>query len=154
MTGRVKIGDLIVCDGIRGTVSSISYTSTMVTAVDGSVIAFTNSQLFTKNYQNMTRNHGYERHILDVGVAYGTNVGECRKLLIDAISKLDCVNHEKGVSIVLKELGDSSLVLKVIVWVSVYTAYADDGIILECIYNTLNENNIEIPFPQTDVHMK
>lgn len=156
MTGRVKIGDLIVCDGIRGTVSSISYTSTMVTAVDGSVIAFTNSQLFTKNYQNMTRNHGYERHILDVGVAYGTNVAECRKLLIDAISKLDCVNHEegKGVSIVLKELGDSSLVLKVIVWVSVYTAYADDGIILECIYNTLNENNIEIPFPQTDVHMK
>ena len=56
MTGRVKIGDLIVCDGIRGKVTSISYTSTMVTAMDGSVIAFTNSQLFTKNYQNMTRN--------------------------------------------------------------------------------------------------
>lgn len=154
MTGRVKIGDLIVCDGIRGKVTSISYTSTMVTAVDGSVIAFTNSQLFTKNYQNMTRNHGYERHVLDVGVAYGTNIGQCKKVLTEALSQLDCINQKKGISIVLKELGDSALVLKVIVWVSVYTGYGDDGKILECIYNTLNQNNIEIPFPQTDVHMK
>lgn len=154
MAGRIKIGDLIVCDGIRGTVTSISYTSTMVTAVDGSVIAFTNSQLFTKNYKNLTRNHGWECHILDVGVAYGTNVGQCKKLLKDALEQLDCINKEKGVNIVLKELGDSALILKVIVWVSVYTQYGDDGIILECIYNTLNDNNIEIPFPQTDVHMK
>ena len=154
MTGRVKIGDLIVCDGIRGKVTSISYTSTMVTAVDGSVIAFTNSQLFTKNYQNMTRNHGYERHVLDVGVAYGTNISECKKVLTEALSKLDCINQKRGISIVLKELGDSALILKVIVWVSVYTGYGDDGQILECIYNTLNQNNIEIPFPQTDVHMK
>ena len=39
MTGRIKIGDYIVCDGIRGRVSSISYTSTMLEALDGSVIA-------------------------------------------------------------------------------------------------------------------
>lgn len=154
MAGRIKIGDLIVCDGIRGTVTSISYTSTMVTATDGSVIAFTNSQLFTKNYKNMTRNHGYECHILDVGVAYGTNVSHCKKVLSEALLQLDCINKEKGVNIVLKELGDSALVLKVMVWVSVYTQYTDDGIILECIYNTLNNNKIEIPFPQTDVHLR
>lgn len=154
MTGRIKIGDLIVCDGVRGTVTSISYTSTMITAVDGSVIAFTNSQLFTKNYKNLTRNHGWECHILDVGVAYGTNIAQCKKVLIEALSELDCVNHEKGINIVLKELGDSALILKVLVWVSVYTQYADDGKILECIYNTLNDNKIEIPFPQTDVHLK
>ena len=50
MTGRIKVGDLIECDGIRGSVSSINYTSTMVNTTDGSVIAFQNSQLFTKNY--------------------------------------------------------------------------------------------------------
>lgn len=154
MTGRIKIGDLIVCDGVRGTVTSISYTSTMITATDGSVIAFTNSQLFTKNYKNLTRNHGWECHILDVGVAYGTNVAQCKKVLIEALSQLECINQKKGVNIVLKELGDSALILKVIVWVSVYTQFADDGKILECIYNTLNDNNIEIPFPQTDVHLK
>lgn len=154
MTGRIKIGDLIVCDGVRGTVTSISYTSTMITATDGSVIAFTNSQLFTKNYKNLTRNHGWECHLLDVGVAYGTDIARCKKLLIDALSQLDCIDHEKGVDIILKELGDSALILKVKVWVSVYTQYTDDGTILECIYNTLNDNNIEIPFPQTDVHMR
>lgn len=153
MAGRIKIGDLIVCDGIRGTVSSISYVSTMITATDGSVIAFQNSQLFTKNYKNMTRNHGYELHILDVGVAYGTDVTRCKALLSEAIMKLDCINKEKGVNIVLKELGDNALILKIVVWVDVFTQFGDDGIILECIYNTLNENHIEIPFPQRDVHL-
>ncbi len=154
MMGRIKIGDLIVCDGIRGTVSSISYTSTMIDTTDGSVIAFQNSQLFTKNYKNMTRNHGYELHVLDVGVAYGTKVADAKRYIIDAVSKLDCIDRQKGCKVVLKELGDSALVLKVIVWVNVFTQYSDDGIILECIYDTLNEHNIEIPFPQTDVHVR
>ena len=66
MAGRIKIGDYIICDDIRGRVSSISYTSTMIEALDGSVIAFQNSQLFTKNYKNMTKNHGYEMDILQM----------------------------------------------------------------------------------------
>ena len=71
MAGRIKVGDYIICDGIRGKVSSISYTSTMLEGIDGSVIAFTNSQLFTKNYKNLTKNHGLELDVLEVGVAYG-----------------------------------------------------------------------------------
>lgn len=153
MAGRIKIGDLIVCDGIRGKVSSISYTSTMITATDGSVIAFQNSQLFTKNYKNMTRNNGYEMHVLEVGVAYGSDIAFVKRILHDAIVKLDCVNVEKGVNIVLKELGDSSLVLNIAVWIEVFTQFVDDGAILECVYNTLNANNVEIPFPQRDIHM-
>ena len=154
MAGRIKIGDLIVCDGIRGTVDSISYTSTMINTTDGSVIAFQNSQLFTKNYKNMTRNHGYELHVLDVGVAYGTDVKKAREVIKEAVMKLDCINKRKGVNVILKELGDSALILKVTVWVNVFTQYSDDGIILEAVYDALNENNIEIPFPQTDVHIK
>lgn len=154
MAGRIKIGDLIVCDGVRGTVSSISYISTMINTTDGSVIAFQNSQLFTKNYKNMTRNHGYELHILDVGVAYGTNIKQAKEVIKNAVMPLKNINKKKGVNVVLKELGDSALVLKVIVWVNVFTQYADDGVILEAIYDALNENNIEIPFPQTDVHIR
>jgi small-conductance mechanosensitive channel len=154
MAGRIKIGDLIVCDGVRGTVSSISYISTMINTTDGSVIAFQNSQLFTKNYKNMTRNHGYELHILDVGVAYGTNIKQAKEVIKNAVMPLDNINKKKGVNVVLKELGDSALVLKVIVWVNVFTQYVDDGVILEAIYDALNENNIEIPFPQTDVHIR
>ena len=154
MTGRIKIGDLIVCDGVRGRVSSISYISTTIDTTDGSVIAFQNSQLFTKNYKNMTRNHGYECHILDVGVAYGTNIKKAKEVIINAISGLDCLDPSKDPKVVLKELGDSALILKVIIWVNVFTQFADDGEVLEAIYNALNENDIEIPFPQLDIHQK
>ncbi len=153
MAGRVKIGDYIICDGTRGRVSSISYTSTMVEAIDGSVIAFQNSQLFTKNYKNMTKNHGYELDILEVGVAYGTDIAAIKKLLIDNISQLSCVYKKRPVNVVLKEFGDNSIILKILVWVPVLSQYGDDGKIMECVYNVMNENNIEIPFPQRDVHI-
>ena len=154
MMGRVKVGDYIICDGTRGKVSSISYTSTMLEATDGSVIAFQNSQLFSKNYKNMTRNHGYELDILEVGVAYGSNVKQVKKLLVENLSKLDCIYHEKGVKVVLKSFDDNCITLKVLVWVNVLTQYADDGTIMECIYDTLNEHGIEIPFPQREITIK
>lgn len=154
MTGRIKIGDLIVCDGVRGRVSSISYTSTTIDTIDGSVIAFQNSQLFTKNYKNMTRNHGFELHILDVGVAYGTDVRKTKDVISTAVAQLKCIDQRKGIKVVLKELADSALVFKVLVWVNVFTQFVDDGEIYEAIYNALNDNGIEIPFPQTDVHIK
>lgn len=154
MMGRVKVGDYIICDGTRGRVSSISYTSTMLEATDGSVIAFQNSQLFSKNYKNMTKNHGYELDILEVGVAYGSNVKEVKQILTDALMQLDCIYHKKGVKIVLKSFDDNCITLKILVWVNVLTQYADDGKIMECIYDTLNEHNIEIPFPQREITIK
>ncbi len=156
MAGRIKVGDWIICDGIRGKVSSISYTSTMLESVDGSVIAFQNSQLFTKNYKNMTKNHGYEMHLLDVGVAYGTDVEKTRQLLVSALSQLDFVKedpNQHSISVLLREFGDNSVNLKVVVWVPVVTQYADDCRVLEYVYKTLNDNGIEIPFPQRDLHI-
>lgn len=154
MAGRIKIGDYIQCDGIRGRVSSINYTSTMLEATDGSVIAFQNSQLFTKNYKNMTKNHGYELDILEVGIAYGSDVNLVRQLLVEAISKLPCIDPERKPRIVLKEFGDSSINLKILVWVPVLTQYINDGEIMECVYETLNKNNIEIPFPQREITIR
>lgn len=154
MAGRVKIGDLIECDGYRGTVSSISYTSTMLSVADGSIIAFQNSQLFTKNYKNLTKNHGYELDKLEIGVAYGTDIDKVRALLIENISKLDFLEKGKDVMVVLDSFGDSSVNLKVMVWVPVKTYYINDGEVMECIYKTLNDNNIEIPFPQLDIHKR
>ena len=154
MMGRVKVGDYIICDGTRGKVSSISYTSTMLEATDGSVIAFQNSQLFSKNYKNMTKNHGYELDILEVGIAYGSNVKEVKQILIDALIKLDCIYQEKGVKVLLKSFDDSCITLRIVVWVNVLTQAIDDATIMECIYNTLNEHNIEIPFPQREITIK
>ena len=153
MTGRLKVGDLIVCDGIRGRVNSISYTSTMIEAIDGSIIAFQNSQLFNKNYKNMTKNHGYEMHLLNVGVAYGTDIEKTRKLIRESISQLDFIDKTHDVNVLLREFGENSVNLQVLVWVPVLTQYTNDCQIMECIYDTLNKNDITIPFPQRDIRI-
>lgn len=154
MAGRIKIGDYIICDGVRGRVTSINYTSTMLEALDGSVIAFQNSQLFTKNYKNMTKNHGYELDTLEVGVAYGTNIAQVKKLLEESIARLGFIYQGKKPKVVLRSFDDSCITLKVFVWVNVLTQSSDDSTIMECIYETLNSNGIEIPFPQREITIK
>lgn len=156
MAGRINIGDWIECDGTRGKVSSISYTSTMIEATDGSVIAFQNSQLFTKNYKNLTRNHGYELSVVKFGVGYGTDVAFLRRVVIDAVKKLklSSVDEEKPFSVLFTEFGDNSINFKFVCWVDVTKQVATESQITECIYNTLNENNIEMPFPKRDVYIK
>lgn len=154
MAGRIKIGDYIICDGIRGKVSSINYTSTVIDALDGSTIAFQNSQLFTKNYKNMTKNDGYEVGVIEVGVAYGTNVKEVRELLIDAIAKLGVTNENKDIIVRLQSFDDSCITLKILVWLNVLTQGNDISVVMECIYDTLNNNGIEIPFPQREITIK
>ena len=154
MNGRVKIGDVIECDGVRGKVKNINYQSTLVETNDGSVIAFLNSQLFTKNFKNMTRNHGYEMAKITVGVAYGSEIDKVRKMIIERISKLNCYDPNKGVQVLFQNFGESSVDLLVVVWVRVFSQVADIALVKENIYAVLNENGIEIPFPQTDLHIR
>ena len=156
MAGRINIGDWIECDGTRGKVSSISYTSTMIEATDGSIIAFQNSQLFTKNYKNLTRNHGYELSVVKFGVGYGTNVEQLRKVVIAAVENLHIpyIDAEKPMSVLFTEFGDNSINFKFACWVDVTKQVATESQITECIYNTLNANNIEMPFPKRDVYIK
>lgn len=162
MTGRVRVGDYIECDGIRGKVDSITYQSTQIVTADGCVIAFLNSSLFNKNFKNITKNHSYEMVKVPVGVAYGANVDEVRTLLIDAVKQLqekqadgrDIISKKQPISVVFDEFGDNSVNLFVTYWVLVEQKFAMTGRIKEAIYNTLNAHNIEIPFPQRDLHIR
>ena len=163
MSGRIHVGDYIECDGIAGRVESITYQSTQITTNDGSVIAFLNSALFSKNFKNMTRNHRYELIKVPVGVAYGTDVEQVRQLLIKALQPICNEKTADGqiltdtnipVSVAFSEFGESSVDLKVCIWMLVEEKLAITARVKEVIYNTLNENNIVIPFPQRDVHIK
>lgn len=153
MAGRIKVGDYIECDGTRGTVKSISYTSTMIEAFDGSMIAFQNSQLFTKNYKNLTKNHGNELGVLPIGVAYGNDVSEVKQLLEEAVKSVEKKNYIKFLRVVFAGMGDSSIDFKILVWIDSRLATYAKSDILEAVYNALNAANIEIPFPQRDVHI-
>ena len=162
MTGRLRVGDYIECDGIMGRVESITYQSTQVITADGCVIAFLNKALFSKNFKNMTRNHSYELISIPVGVAYGTNVEAVRQMLIQALEPICQDTNDNGMTMAdperplqvrFADFGDSSVDLKILVWMLVEEKYALTARIKEAIYNTLNKNNIEIPFPQRDVHI-
>ena len=156
MAGRIKVGDLIECDGIRGKVSNINYTSTMIESLDGSVIAFQNSQLFTKNYKNLTRRHGYALAILKFGIGYGSNVHQVKELIEKAVKEMpnNDIAKDKGITVMFNDFGDSSVNLKLICWVNVLKQGLVESEVKTCIYDTLNKNGIEIPFPQQDVYIK
>ena len=162
MTGRVRVGDFIECDGIRGKVDSITYQSTQVVTADGCVIAFLNSSLFSKNFKNITKNHSYELVTVPVGVAYGSNIDEVRTMLIEAVKGQmaknadgrDLIDSKKPVGVVFDDFGDNSVNLFVTYWALVEQKFIITGKVKEAIYNTLNAHNIEIPFPQRDLHIR
>ena len=162
MTGRLRVGDYIECDGVQGKVDSINYQSTQIVTLDGSVMAFQNASLFSKNFKNLTRNHGYVLVKIPVGVAYGVNVEKVRNMLIKDIEPLAVKNDagknvfdtKQGVKVIFNDFGDSSVDLFVVCWVLVEEKATVIAKIKEVIYNTLNKNKVEIPFPQRDIYIR
>ena len=162
MSGRIRVGDVIECDGIRGTVDSMSYQSTQILSTDGAIIAFPNSTLFSKNFKNLTRNHAYEMLQIPFGVAYGTDVERVRTLVTEALKQLqvkdkygrDVVDPKRGVTVRFDSFGDNSINLTVLQFTTVDTHFTYAAQAKEIIYKTLNENGIEIPFPQQDIYVK
>ena len=162
MGGRVRVGDTIECDGIRGVVQSLSYQSTQVAAEDGSVIAFTNTALFNKNFKNLTRNNHYEMIRFTVGVKYGTDVEKARSVILEALKPLQVkdkygrqvVDPKRGINVRLSNFGDSSVDISVSLFATVDAHYSFAAQAKEAIYNAFAEHGIEIPFPQQDVYIK
>lgn len=162
MSGRVRVGDYIECEGIRGRVEKITYQSTMIYTMDGCVIAFLNSSLFSKNFKNLTRNHQYELVKIPVGVAYGSNVKEVRYLLEQALQPITqeknaggkmLIDEEKPISVAFSNFGDNSVDLLVCIWMLVEETNPLTCRVKEIIYDTLNLHHIEIPFPQRDIYI-
>jgi small-conductance mechanosensitive channel len=155
MAGRIKVGDWIEVDGTMGKVTSISYTSTMIESLFGEVIAFQNSQLFAKNYKNLTKNHGYVLAVVPFGVAYGSNLKEVGNLIEKAVNDLHhpWMDPAKQVKAVVSEMGDNSVNYKLFVWADAVKKSYVVSDVMKCIYETLNEHDISIPFPQRDIHI-
>ena len=162
MGGRLRVGDMVECDGIRGTVAGLSYQSTSIEATDGSIIVFTNTALFNQNFKNLTRNHAYEKLSFTVGVKYGTDVEKAREVIIEALQPLmvkdkygrEVVEKKKGVSVRLADFADSAVTLQVLLNTTVDTHFSFAAEAREAIYKAFAANGIEIPFPQQDVYIK
>ena len=161
MSGRLRVGDWVECDGVRGKVSSVSYQSTQIETLDGAVISFLNTALFNKNFKNLTRSNPYEFTKIVVGVKYGTDIEKARGALVEALkplqgtdeSGLRIVDEKYGVYVNVEDFGDNSINIAVKQFVLVPQRNAYLAQARELIYNALNAAGIEIPFPQRDIHI-
>lgn len=161
MGGRLRVGDWIECDGVRGKVSTINYQCVQVETIEGTEMSFLNSSLFGKNFNNLTRNNSYELTIITVGVAYGTEVQQVRDVLVRAMQKMrtkdlygrEIVDPKYGFNVVVGNMSDSAVDINVkqYVLVAERIAYVDRA--KEVIYAALNDAGITIAFPQCDVHL-
>ena len=131
MAGRIKVGDWIDVDGTMGKVVSISYTSTVIESIQGEVIIFQNAQLFTKNYKEVT-------NLVEAAVNAMHN---------------QYIDPEKQAKCVATEMADSSVNFKLAIWAEAPKRTYVISEVLKCVYDTLNEHHISIPFPQHDVHI-
>ena len=156
MAGRIKVGDWIEVDGTMGKVASISYTSTVIESLYGEVITFQNSQLFAKNYKNLTRNHGYVLAAIPFGVAYGSNLHQVAQVVEEAVNNMhhQWIDPKKKVKSVVTTMNDSSVDFKLFVWADAVKKVYVVSDVLKTVYDTLKKNGIEIPFPQQDVYIK
>lgn len=162
MAGRLRVGDYIECDGVRGKVESITYQSTQILTLDGAIMSLTNTTLFNKNFKNLTKNNAYECVKIPVGVHYGADVNQVRSMLGEAMKSLDTIDKygrhiidpKRGITVAFDDFGSSSVDLIVKQYVLVEEEIAFIAKAKEIIYNTLNKNGVEIPFPQRDVYIR
>ena len=89
-------------------------------------------------------------------MAYGSDLKQVKALIEDAVNGLHhpLLDPDRPAKVVVVDLGDNSVNLKLITWVQVLKQAFAESDLKDCIYTTLNEHNIEIPFPQCDVHIR
>lgn len=152
-----RIGDRIEIQDLNtwGDVVDIGLRSTHMRTRDNRTVIVPNSVIA----KSLIVNHSYPdsqyRIQIEIGVAYGAEIEHVRKTLIDAVSKAEGVLQDKKVEALFLDFADSSLTFRVRWWIE---SYVDTRRMFDkvntAMYNALNEANIEIPFPQRDIHFK
>ena len=160
----IQVGNVIeISSGIRGKVSQINMRSSVITTFDNIEIIIPNSTLMQNNVINLTFSDDVRRLHVPFGIAYGSNIDDVIKIILNSLEKsnLIYIKHmtDKLPSVKMKAMGASSIDFELLVWINenpnengIGSSNISDFLIF--IYKTLQENNIEIPFPQMDIHLR
>lgn len=151
----IKVGDRITVDDVWGDVQKINLRTTIVNTVDNVSIIIPNSKLLENNLINWSYGDERIRVRVPVGVAYGSDVDLVTELLTRAARENETVLEEPGPKVWFREFGDSSLNFELLCWLP-------ESTIKPRIVNELNraidrlfrEHEVEIPFPQRDLHIR
>lgn len=151
----IKIGDRIEVGDINGDVIKISARSTTVVTNDNISVIIPNSQFIDSQVINWSHNDRKVRFNFTVGVSYKENPDKIKELLLDVADKNENVLKTPAPDVLFDEFDDSSLNFILRVWTSEYVnkpRVLKSQLYFE-IFRRFSEENIEIPFPQRDIHI-
>lgn len=148
-----KVGDFIETQGYSGTVTEILLFYTILKTVDNKVIVMPNSSVSNNTVTNFTRQK-IRRIEWKFSVAYNTDYKVARDIIENVILADSRILNDPPHFIGLAEMADSSINIIVRAWTSTDDYWNVFFDINEKIYSTFNEKQINIPFPQMDVHIK
>lgn len=141
-----KIGDYIEVQGEEGFVEDIQIFSTIIRTFRNKTVYIPNGALSNGNVINISEK-GSLRLDVGIGVDYASNIKQTREVLLAAIDGMEGINPEPAPSVVISELGDSSINFNVFLWVTPETYYPVRAQALERCKEALDAAGIEIPFP-------
>ena len=153
--GTVTVGDIVEVNNIVGRVKKIAIRTSNIETRDRIVIIVPNSKLVVDNVINWSHNRSLTRFSIKVGVAYGSNVQLVMSLLREAASEHPEVATEPEPSARFIDFGESSLDFQLLFYCmrmfEIEFVRSDIRVIIE---QKFKENNVTIPFPQRDLHLK
>lgn len=151
----VKKGDFVEVGGVKGSVREIHARATVVTTLDNVDIIVPNGQFITEQVVNQTYDDRRVRLAIEVGVAYGSDTELVRHTLERVAAQNASVLHEPPPNVLFSEFGESSLDFKLMVWIGEPLAAPRTSSDLRfAIDQAFRDADIEIPFPQRDLHVR
>ncbi len=151
----IKVGDRIQVGEVFGDVTNISMRSTTVVTNDNISVIVPNSEFISSTVINWSHNDRNVRFSVPVGVAYKEDPKKVQQILLEVADKEEGVLKNPVPAVLFREFGESSLNFELLIWTSDYIT--TPGILRSRLYfeifEKFRENNIEIPFPQRDLHI-
>lgn len=144
----IENGDFIEVDGLMGKVEDVEVRMTYIRQTNGELVLVPNSMIF-KNKVTVITNRPHRRLDLSVGIAYGEDVAEGRKLILQAVKSCDTVRNDADPEVLAVEFGASSINFDVIWWADSepIKARRSKDQVIEAIKKTLDDAGVEIPYP-------
>ncbi len=156
MDRSIKPGDVIVVGESFGHVTKIGVRAVSIVTRDGKEHLIPNENLMTQEVENWSYSSRDVRVHIPVGIAYDCDLPLAQKLMIQAASESNRVMKNRPPRVWLTAFGESSVDHEILVWISdpeqgVGNVRSD---VLNRVWELFRENNIALPFPQRDLHIK
>ena len=146
-----KVGDVVTAAGVTGSVSEVGIFNSVFTTPDNQKIIIPNGAITSGSITNINANDT-RRVDLVVGIGYEDDIKKTKDVLNDIISSHEKVLLDKGITVAVSELADSSVNFVVRAWVKTPDYWDVKFALTETIKLRFDAEGISIPFPQQDVH--